>query len=64
MGLIHFISLLLPQGNPRKMFPHGGGLLGVTSVAMNGPQPRSPQLKQCPSMKEPGFASRSVTPAS
>lgn len=64
MGLIHFILLLLPQGNPRKMFPHGGGLLGVTSVAMNGPQPRSPQLKQCPSMKEPGFASRSVTPAS
>lgn len=63
MHLIHSISLLLPQGSPRKMFPRGGGLLGVTTAAMNGPQPRSPRLRQCPSMKETWCASCSMPPA-
>lgn len=63
MHLIHSISPLLPQGSPGKMFPRGGGLLGVTSAAVDGPQPRSPRLTECPSMKEPRCASCSVPPA-
>lgn len=39
------------------MFPGGGGPLGVASAAVNGPQPRSPRLGQCPAMKETWCAS-------